>query len=482
MSSKINNPITTMSALALSQAIKTKQVSCVEVMDAYLDKIEVLNPKVNAIVSLQDREDLTKQAKEKDQQLANGQYSGWMHGFPHAVKDLSSVKGIPLTNGCPIFKDFVPQHDAIMVERIKNAGAIIIGKTNTPEFGLGSNTINNVFGTTYNAYDQTKTAGGSSGGAAVALALQMVPSADGSDMMGSLRNPAAYNNVIGFRTSQGRVPFGPTPEVWFCQLGLEGPMGRNIEDTAQLLVTQSGYDSRAPLSLGNPVGTLDKNMSKKLRIGWLKDMDGGLTFEKGIIPLCENALKVFTDLGHTVEEVKLDISQEVIWSTWLTIRHWQVSNGLRPLYDDPEKRKLLKPQAIWEIEGGFKLTGEDLFKSAVQRSAIYQAFNKLFATYDIVVLPTAQVFPFDPTQHSPMELEGKKLDTYHRYMEVVTPATLAGCPALNVPVGFGENGLPMGMQLIGPHAQDMQVLNIGYQYEQATRWNLDHKPKLLQVK
>lgn len=481
MSSKIiNNPITTKSALELSEAIKTKQVSCVEVMNAYLDKIEVLNPKVNAIVSLQDRDNLIKQAKEKDQQLASGNYLGWMHGFPHAVKDLSAVKGIPLTMASPILKDFIPPHDSIMVERIKAAGAIMIGKTNTPEFGLGSNTINNVFGTTYNAYDQTKTAGGSSGGAAVALALQMVPSADGSDMMGSLRNPAAYNNVIGFRTTQGRVPFGPTPEVWFSQLGLEGPMGRNIADTAQLLVTQSGFDSRTPLSLGNPVGVLDKNMKKKLRIGWLKDMNGGLAFEKGIIPLCEKALKVFSDLGHLVEEVKLDVTQETIWSTWLTLRHWQISNGLRALYNDPEKRKLMKPQAVWEIEGGLKLTGDDVFKAIVQRSAIYQAFNKAFATYDIVVLPTAQMFPFDPTEHSPMVLEGKKLDTYHRYMEIVTPATLAGCPALNVPVGFNENGLPMGMQLIGPYAQDMQVLNIGYQYEQATRWNLDHKPKLIQ--
>lgn len=480
MSSKINNPITTMSALELSQAIKTKQVSCVEVMDAYLDKIDVLNPKVNAIVSLQNRDDLVKQAKEKDKQLADGNYFGWMHGFPHAIKDLSAVKDIPLTMGYPGLKDFIPQHDSIMTERIKQAGAIMIGKTNTPEFGLGSNTINNVFGPTYNAYDQTKTAGGSSGGAAVALALQMVPSADGSDMMGSLRNPAAYNNIIGFRTTQQRVPFGPTPEVWFCQLGLEGPMGRNIEDTAQLLTTQAGFDSRVPLSLGNPLGTFDKNMNKKLRIGWLKDMDGGLSFEKGIIPLCEKALNVFTGLGHVVEEVKLDVTQEMIWSTWLTIRHWQISNGLRPFYADPEKRKYLKKEAIWEIEGGLQLTGDDVFKAGVQRSAIYQAFNKLFTTYDLVVLPTAQMFPFDPTQHSPMELEGKKLDTYHRYMEVVTPATLAGCPALNVPVGFSENGLPMGMQLIGPYAQDMQVLNIGYQYEQATRWNLDHKPTLLQ--
>ncbi|QIQ20524.1 amidase [Zophobihabitans entericus] len=476
--SKINNPITTMSALELSKAIKGKQVSCVEVMNAYLDKIDVLNPKVNAIVALQDRDDLVKQAKEKDQELAAGKYAGWMHGFPHAVKDLSAVKGIVMSNGSPLFKNFVPEADSVMVSRIRKAGAIMIGKTNTPEFGLGSNTKNPVYGTTFNAYDQSKTSGGSSGGAAVALALQMVPSADGSDMMGSLRNPAAFNNVIGFRPTQGRVPFGPGPEVWFSQLGYEGPMGRNIADTAELLKTQSGFDSRVPLSLGDPLAEFGVP-PKKLRIGWLKDMDGGLDFEKGIIPLCEKALKVFTDMGHIVEEVKLDVTQEFIWSTWLTQRHWTVSNGLRVFYNDAEKRKLLKPEAIWEIEGGLNLTGQDVFQAGVRRTTIYQAFNKLFASYDILVLPTAQMFPFDPTNHSPMELNGKKLDTYHRYMEVVTPGTLSGCPVLNVPVGFNEKGLPMGMQLIGPYAKDMELLNIGYVYEQATRWNLDHKPALL---
>lgn len=475
----INNPITEMSALALSDSIKSREVSCVEVMNAYLDKIEVLNPKVNAIVSLQDRDDLVAQARNKDKQLADGQYMGWMHGFPHAVKDLSAVKGILLTNGSPIFKDFIAPNDSIMVERIRNEGAIFIGKTNTPEFGLGSNTINNVFGTTYNAWDQTKSSGGSSGGAAVALALQMLPVADGSDMMGSLRNPAAWNNIIGFRPSQGRVPFGPTPEIFVSQLGLEGPMGRDIADTARLLQTQSGYDARVPLSLGQPLAPLTPP-ERKLRIGWLADLDGALPMEKGILDLCENALKVFEKLGHSVEPVKLEVTAEEIWDTWLVWRHWIVSNGLRPLYDKPETRALLKPQAAWEVEGGLKLTARDVYLASVQRSAIYQAFNKLFAVYDIVVLPTAQTFPFDPSQHSPMEVAGKLMDTYHRYMEVVVPATLIGSPSLSVPVGFNAQGLPMGMQLIGAHSHDMQVLSIGQLYEQETRWNLDYRPKLLQ--
>src|SRR4029079_15702058 len=225
--------IVMMDALALSRAIQSKQVSCVEAMSAYLDHIEALNPKVNAIVSLQDRGDLMAQAKTRDDELARGEVRGWMHGFPHAVKDLTATKGIRTAQGSRIFKDFVPAADAIMVDRLKRAGAIIIGKTNTPEFGLGSNTYNDVFGRTLNAYDQSKTAGGSSGGAGVALALHMLPVADGSDHGGSLRHPAAFNNVFGFRTSYGRVP-SQGPDMLYAWIGVPGQMPRNVTDLAYL--------------------------------------------------------------------------------------------------------------------------------------------------------------------------------------------------------------------------------------------------------
>src|ERR1700742_4665780 len=239
--------IVMMDALVLSRAIHAKQVSCVEVMTAYLDHIEALNPKVNAIVSLQDRGALLQRATERDEQLARGEIRGWMHGFPHADKDLTATEGIRTTQGSRIFKDFVPTADAIMVERLKVAGAIIIGKTNTPEFGLGSNTYNDVFGRTLNAYDQSKTSGGSSGGAGVALALRMLPVADGSDHGGSLRNPAAWNNVFGFRTSYGRVP-SQGLDMFYAWMGVQGPMARSVPDLAMLLSVQAGYDARVPLS------------------------------------------------------------------------------------------------------------------------------------------------------------------------------------------------------------------------------------------
>jgi len=250
--STFETEITSMHAVDLFRVIRSKQVSCREVMEAFLARIDRLNPKVNAIVSLQDRDGLLRQADERDRQIAGGEYLGWMHGFPQAPKDLALTAGIPITLGSPILKDNVPFQDAIIVERVKRNGAIIIGKTNTPEFGLGSQTYNAVFGTTLNAYDQTKTAGGSSGGAAVALALRMLPVADGSDMMGSLRNPAAYNNIFGFRPSFGRVPYGPTNEIFYQQLGTEGPMGRTVTDLAMLLSVQAGFDSRAPCPTARP--------------------------------------------------------------------------------------------------------------------------------------------------------------------------------------------------------------------------------------
>ncbi|MDJ0819593.1 MAG: amidase family protein, partial [Desulfobacterales bacterium] len=276
--------IVSLSAVELSDAIKDKVVSCVDVMQSYLAQIDKVNPRFNAIVSLRNRDELISEAAKKDSELAKGLYHGWMHGFPHAVKDVAATKGIPTTMGSPLLANDITKHDAIFVERLKKAGAIIIGKTNTPEFGLGSQTYNNVFGTTYNAYDPKLCAGGSSGGAAVALATRMLPVADGSDMMGSLRNPAAFNNIIGFRPSFGRVPHGPTTEIFLQQLGYDGPMGRTVRDTAMLLSTMAGFDSRMPLSIGEDpqqfAGSLQADMEGR-KIAWLGDFNGYLPTEQG---------------------------------------------------------------------------------------------------------------------------------------------------------------------------------------------------------
>lgn len=470
-------------ALPLSQAIRTKQVSCVEVMTAYLDHIERVNPAVNAIVSLQPREDLLRQARERDAQLARGELLGWMHGMPQAVKDLALTKGIRTTFGSPLFAEFVPEVDAIIVERVKRAGALIIGKTNTPEFGLGSHTYNEVFGITRNAYDPSRSAGGSSGGAAAALALRMLPVADGSDMMGSLRNPAAFNNVLGFRPSQGRVPFAPSLELFVQQLGYEGPMARTAADLARLLATQAGPDPRAPLSIEQDPGLFAAPLQRDLkgaRVAWLGDLGGHLTIEPGILDLCrDNGLRALESLGCTVEEARLDFPPERIWQTWLVWRHWLVGGGLAPFADDPAKRAKLKPEALWEIEGGRKLSAFDVYKASQARSALYQAVSAMFRTFDYLALPTAQLFPFAAELHWPKEIKGRGMDIYHRWMEVVTLATLSGCPTINLPVGFNEAGLPMGMQVIGRHHDDLAVLQLAQAYETATGWVQKRLPPAL---
>lgn len=469
-------------ALELSDWIRARKLSCREVMNAFLDHIERINPVVNALVSLQDREQLLKQADERDAQLARGQYLGWMHGLPQAPKDLTNTAGIPTTNGSPIFKDYVPKQDSIMVERMRRSGAIMIGKSNTPEFGLGSVCYNAVFGITRNAYDPGRNAGGSSGGAAVALATRMLPVADGSDMMGSLRNPAAYNNVFGFRPSQGRVPFGPTGEVFFQQMAYEGPMARSVRDLAMLLSVQAGHDPRAPLSIDQDPAMFAEGLQRDFRgtrIGWMGDYRGYLPMEPGVLELCREALKGFEAIGCVVEEAMPDYPMAQLWDTWLTLRHFTIAGLGGGLYADPAKRALMKPELIWEIEGGLKLGAAEVWQASVQRSKWYEALRRLFETYDYLVLPTAQVFPFSAELHWATEVAGRPMDTYHRWMEVVIGGTLAGLPIINVPAGFDARGLPMGLQVIGRAQADRAVLQLAHAYEQATRWVQLRRPALL---
>ena len=371
--------IVSLDAVALSHAIESKQFSCVEVMAAYLDRIERLNARVNAIVSLEPREDLLAQANSRDMQLARGERLGWMHGFPHAVKDLEPTKGIRTTMGSPLFKNFVPREDSILVERIKAAGAIVIGKTNVPEFGLGSQTYNSVFGTTLNAYDQSKTCGGSSGGAAVALALRMVPVADGSDNGGSLRNPPAFNNVFGLRTSFGRVP-SLFNEVFIPSISVHGPMARTVTDLAMFLSVIAGYDARTPLSIRQDAAEFAAPLARDFNgtcIGWVGDF-GGLPFEAGVLELCEGALKAFETLGCIVEPAMPDYPLEPVWQSWCKIRAWQIAAMLNGTYADPDRRALMKPELQWEIENGLKASALEIVDANVVRTGLVSCGRQIF--------------------------------------------------------------------------------------------------------
>lgn len=467
------------SALELSLAIHLKQVSCQEVMQATLDRIARLNPRSNALVSLQEPELLMAQASARDAQLARGESMGWMHGMPQAIKDLANVQGLRTTLGSPLMKDFVATEDGLMASRMKAAGAIVIGKTNTPEFGLGSHTFNEVFGPTRNAWDPSKSAGGSSGGAAVALAQRMLPVADGSDFMGSLRNPAGWNHVFGLRPSQGRVPMLPAQDVFIAQLATEGPMARHVADLAMLLSVQAGPHPGNPMSLTESPSVFTRALDSDpqgQRIGWLGNLRGYLPMEDGILGICESALRRFSAMGCTVDEAQLGMPPEQIWQAWLVWRQALVGPRIAPFLLNPANRAHIKAEALWEYDQSLTLTGAQLMAASASRTRFFQSMLTLFQGFDVLAIPVSQVWPFDVSQRWPGSVAGQPMDTYHRWMEVVIYATLAGLPSISVPAGFSPNGLPMGLALIGKPQGDLALLQLAHAYEMANHALIAQQP------
>ena len=461
------------SATELSSAIHARKVAPSEVMAAWLAQVQAVNGAVNALVSLRDPDALIAEARALDDVAP----MGWLHGIPFAVKDLVATKGMRTTFGSPLFKDHVPVADDILAARMRAAGAVFTAKTNVPEWGQGSHSFNPIFGVTQNPYDLTRSAGGSSGGAAAALATRMAWVADGSDMMGSLRNPAGFCNVYGFRPTWGMVPSDAEGESFIATLATEGPMARTIEDIARLLLVQAGENPEMPFPRAVPdvLSGLDRGV-KGLRIGWLGDWGGAYPMEPGILDACETGLAVLEGLGAVVEPLAPPFPAEKLWSSWITLRAALNGNGLRDLAENPAKRALTKPETLWEIEQGQGLTVAALFEASTIRSRWYKHAAQLFDRYDAVVLPTAQVWPFPAEWRWPQEVAGRKMDTYHRWMEVVVPASLIGLPALSVPLGFGPQGLPSGMQIIGRSGDDAGVLAIGQAYHRATEWPQKHPP------
>jgi len=466
------NRIMYASAIELSRAIANKDVSCVEFMQYTIERIDALNPTYNAIVGMVDTDQLFEQAEIADIALSKGDYWGWMHGMPHAVKDLANVKGIINSFGSPLFKDIVSMQDEIFVERIRHQGAIFIGKTNVPEFGLGSQSYNPVYGSTKNAFNPLLCAGGSSGGAAVALATGLLPVADGSDMMGSLRNPAAFNNVVGYRPSMGRIPAAKN-DLFFDQLATDGPMGRTVSDIIQLFSTMSGADQRTPLSIRLAEDTKNpcfKRPLKELKVGWMGNYDGYLPMQNGILEHCEKALHNLSLAGANIDAATIDFPMPSLWQSWLMLRHWLVANGKKNLYSDVAKRSQMKPELVWEIEGGLTASSVDLFDASITRSEWYRVINSAFQQWDILALPAAQVYPFPVDQHWPQTIENTVMDTYHRWMEVTIGGTLCGCPVISLPAGFDASGRPMGIQFMAGMGEDRKLLEFALAYEEVNPW------------
>ncbi|AMO22002.1 amidase [Ramlibacter solisilvae] len=461
--------LTNADASTLGALLQRGEVSCLELMRATLDRIHARNPVFNAIVNLAPDEVLLAAASAADEELKAGRLRGWLHGIPIAIKDASDALGFPTTKGCELLARNKPPRDSIMTARMKAAGCIVIGKTTTPELGLGSHTFSTLWGATGNGWDPAVSAGGSSGGAATCLAQRMLPIADGSDFMGSLRNPAGWNHVYGMRPTQGRVPQAGNPDVWIDMLSTEGPMGRSIDDVARLLVTQSGHDARSPLSLQSPLewnGETDPALLRGLKIGWLADIGGHLATEPGVLEACRDALRHFESAGAVVEQIPLGFDAAKVWECWLTWRRAIAGPRVGALMQLPGAKEKIKPEAQWEYECSLGLSYMEFRLASQVRSAFYQHMRTLFERWDVLVLPSAQCWPFDVSWRWPKEIAGRAMDTYHRWMEVTIYATLAGCPSLVVPAGFHPNGKwPMGMQLIGPYGADAFVLRVGKAYE-----------------
>lgn len=460
------------SATELSAAIHARKVAPSEVMAVHLAQVAGVNEAVNALVSLRDPDELMAEA----QALDDVSPTGWLHGIPFAVKDLVATAGLRTTWGSPIYATHVPVADDLVAARLRKAGAIFTAKTNVPEWGQGSHSFNPVFGVTRNPHDLTRTAGGSSGGAAAGLAARMLWVADGSDMMGSLRNPAAFCNVYGFRPTWGLVPQDAEGDTYLSTLSTEGPMARTVEDLARLLTVLAGENPAVPLPRALPdLSSLDRDI-KGLRIGWLADWGGACPMEPGIIAICEAALRQMETLGAIVEPIPPPFPAEKLWQSWTTLRAMLNAGGKRALAEDPAKRALTKPETLWEIEQGLTLSAQAVYDASVIRSRWHAHAARLFQSFDALILPSAQVWPFPADWRWPETINGHPMDTYHRWMEVVVPASLIGLPALSVPVGFGPEGLPMGMQIIGRQGDDARVLAIGQAWHRATEWPQKRPP------
>ncbi|MCO4834146.1 MAG: hypothetical protein KC481_10840 [Acidimicrobiaceae bacterium] len=452
------------SAVDLTAMMKTGQVSASEVLDAHLDHIAEVNPKVNAIVTIA-AEHGRNMAAEADRRQAAGEELGLLHGLPIAHKDLANTAGIRTTHGSPLMADHVPTKNDLIVERAVDAGAVTMGKTNTPEFGAGSQTFNAVFGETVNPYDTTRTCGGSSGGAAVALATGMVPIADGSDMGGSLRNPASFCNVVGLRPSPGRVPAWPKANPW-SYLSTEGPMARSVDDCALLLAAQAGPDARNPIALETPgifFAPPIAEPTSTLRVAWAPDL-GGLPVHPDVTAALAHVPQVFDGLGHCVEDACPDLTEAGY--VFDTLRAWSFATSYSGLIEKFGDK--MKETVRWNVRRGMEMPMAENMKAWKLRGELYQRSVTFFEDYDFLLCPVAQVPPFDVKTEYITEINGVELQTYIEWMRIVTDVTIMNCPAISVPARFTEDGLPIGLQIVGPPRSDRALLEIAKQFETAT--------------
>lgn len=452
-------------AVELAGRIRRKELSAREVMAAHLAQIEKVNPHINAVVSMLPPDEAMALADAADARQAAGEALGVLHGLPTAFKDLVNATGFPTTQGSPIFAGTYPAKDDLIVERIRKAGALGIGKTNVPEFGLGSHSFNPVFGVTRNPFDQSKTAGGSSGGAGAALVTRMLPIADGSDSGGSLRNPGNFNNVVGFRNSAGLVPRWPNGMPWL-PMSVKGALGRTVSDVALQLQAIVGYDRRDQNSWHIDPATFGRSLErdfKGVKIAFSPDL-GQLPIDPRVRGVVEASRPVFADLGIDVVDTAPDLREAD--KVFLDLRAFSLASGMGELLANHRER--IKPEAVWNIEQGFELSAVDVGKAMIAQSQLFQRLHEFMEEHEFLVTVVNQVPPFDHDLRYPTVIDGVQLETYLDWMRAAYWISATAHPAISVPGGFTPDGLPVGIQIVGRHGADFEVLQLAHAFEQAT--------------
>lgn len=476
-------PLHWWTALALAAAIRGRSLSAFEVVGHHLDRIEALNPALNAIVSLVPRDQTLAAARAADRRLAAGEPIGPLHGLPIAIKDLEDTAGLRTTYGSMLFADHVPDADSLVVARLRAAGAIVIGKTNTPEFGIGSHTFNDVFGVTRNPWDLDRTPGGSSGGAGAALAAGLVPIADGSDHGGSIRNPAGFTNVVGLRPTPGLVPV-PSDDVWDVS-SVVGPMARTVGDLALLLAGIVGPDRRVPLSRGQPGPDDFAGLCESLaaaagggslagvRVAWCPDL-GGLPIEPAVLAVLDHARAALVDAGCVVSDVALDL--RIADEAFETLRALGLARSYGGEMLDRLRAAGAKRTLLWNIEQGLALAGPAVARAIALRSRVFETVSELLTRFDVLAAPTAQVAPFPIEQEYPSEVAGVAMPHYLGWMRVCSRITVSAHPVAAVPAGFTDDGLPVGLQLVGRYGDDLRLLEHAAAWEARTGLTERHPP------
>lgn len=457
-----------MTLVELTAAIAGGQLSPSEALQAHLARIDEVNPQVNAVVTL-DPERARRQARAADDAVVRARRDGSalppLTGVPMTHKDTLATAGMRTTLGSPLFADHVPDRSALLIERLQRAGVITTGKNNVPEFAAGSHTFNPVFGTTYNPYDLSRSAAGSSGGAAAAIAVGIQPAGDGSDTGGSLRTPGSFNNLVGYRPSHGRIPMAPTKNPWAWQ-ARHGFLARTVADIRLLMAAVAGPSPEVPESLpadGAYAPETARDIAG-LRIAWTPDFGLGLPVERAVLETLLPQLRVFGELGCPVEEAAPDLrhAEEVFQTTR--------AFDFALLYGDlvSRHRDSIKDAVVWNVDKGLALTAQDLISAQRARAALLTSVREFFTRYDVLLAPASQVVPFDAGIEFPVSIEGEPMPTYLDWMRAASTITATGLPSLSVPGGFTPDGLPVGLQIVTADRADRLLLRVAEAFEQAT--------------